>query len=82
MKKLSFSFLTIIFLFISCQKKTETVVSKDTRFMDYISGFTSGIISKKDNITVQFASGVVFPQEVSDKWLSISPSVKGELVRS
>ncbi len=82
MKKLIYTFLGITFLFISCQKKTETIVSKDARFMDYISGFTSGIISKKDNITVQFANSVVFPQEVSDKWLSVSPSVKGELVRS
>ncbi|WP_421764270.1 alpha-2-macroglobulin family protein [Ekhidna sp.] len=82
MKKLFIVLLGTLFLITSCQKTQETQVSQDARFMDYVVGFTTGIISKKDNITIQFANDVVFPQEVSDSWISISPSVKGEVVRS
>ncbi|MEO9872654.1 alpha-2-macroglobulin family protein [Ekhidna sp.] len=82
MKKLILALVGSLFLFTSCQKTKETQVSKDARFLDYISGFTTGIISKKDNITIQFANDVVFPQQVSESWVSLSPSVKGELVRS
>lgn len=82
MHKLILALTVLLLLFTGCQKNKETQVSQDARFLDYISGFTTGIISKKDNITIQFANEVVFPQQVSDSWLSISPSVKGELVRS
>lgn len=82
MQKLIIALTAILLLTAGCRKNKETQVSKDARFLDYISGFTTGIISKKDNITIQFANEVVFPQQVSESWISISPSVKGELVRS
>lgn len=82
MKKTISILIGIAFLAFSCQKNSETKTSNDARFFDYISGFTSGIISKKDNIVIQFAQNVTLPEQVSDTWLSFSPKIKGELVRS
>lgn len=57
-------------------------VSSDSRFLDYITGFTTGIISKKDNLTIQFSELISLPEELPKGFFKISPSVDGELVKS
>lgn len=70
-----------IVLAISCNK-SNTEASEDTRFTNYISGFTSGIISKRDNITVRFGDNIELPEAINSDIISLSPSVDGSLVKS
>lgn len=83
MKKLLITVLSITFLFISCDKKTSTTeVSQDARFMDFITGFTSGVISKKDNLTIRFSNAVTLPETPSPDIIKTNPSISGTLVKN
>ena len=67
----------------SCQQSGNHVdVSQDARFTNYITGFTSGIISKKDNITVRFANAVSLPDNPNPALIDLSPDVKGTIIRN
>ncbi len=83
MQRFSIALLLVICLLSSCQKSSRDVdVSQDARFTNYVTGFTSGIISKKDNITVRFANHVNLPEEPAASLISLSPSVAGTIVKN
>ena len=83
MQRLSLLSTIVLLIISSCQKSgSEVDVSQDARFTSYITGFTSGIISKKDNITVRFANEVTLPDEPDAKLVSLTPSVKGSIIKS
>lgn len=82
MKKL-LSLLALALMFTTCQKPpTEVEISFDNRFQEYIGAFTTGVISRTDNISVSFLSSIGLPDELPSGLFDISPSVDGELVRS
>ncbi|MCP4456735.1 MAG: hypothetical protein GY816_01710 [Cytophagales bacterium] len=81
MKKL-FLLVGIIILFNACQSSKDVEITFDNRFLDYVNGYTSGIISKKDNISIELASEVSIPEILPDELFSISPSIEGTLVSS
>ncbi|MEM6644312.1 MAG: MG2 domain-containing protein [Bacteroidota bacterium] len=80
MKKIPVAVSLLLVLTFSCNQD-ESENAQDARFANYISGFTSGLISKKDNITVRFASSIEIPQSVDAKLISLSPSVDGSIVK-
>jgi uncharacterized protein YfaS (alpha-2-macroglobulin family) len=76
--------LVIVSLFTSgCKRKKESFRADDA-FKDYISAFTSGIISGKSSIRIVLASETtasVEPGKETDKKLfSFSPEIKGKTV--
>lgn len=82
MKKLLLA-LFVASIFTTCQKAPQEVeISFDNRFSEYIGAFTTGIISKTDNISVVFLSTLGLPDELPADLFSISPSVNGSLVKS
>lgn len=80
MKKILLPILALLAI-AGCQTK-HVEITFDNRFLEYINGFTSGVISRKDNISVEFASQITLPDPLPDDLLDISPSVDGTLVRS
>ena len=83
MKRLFLLSTLLLLVITSCQKSgSEVDVSQDTRFTSYITRFTSGIISKKDNITIRFANEVTLPDEPDIKLISLTPSVNGSIIKS
>ena len=81
MKKLILLLVVVLLVFTSCNEG-RTDVSKDASFTNYIVGFTSGTISRKENITVRFADNVNLPEEVDSDLISIAPPVEGSLVKN
>lgn len=77
--------LSVIFL-ISCGKSSKSRVIEQAvinpEFRQFISGFTQGIISKKDNFSIYFTNEVTLPDDLPKNLLKISPSVDGTLVKS
>ena len=71
----------IVLIIIGCQKK-EVEITFDNRFLEYVNGFTAGVISKKDNISIELASQISIPDLLPDKLFKIEPSVEGKLVKS
>ncbi len=69
-------------LFLTACDQSQPEVSSDSRFLDYVTGFTTGIISKKDNLTIQFSDLISLPDVLPDNVFKISPSVDGELITS
>lgn len=80
MKKYALFFVIVSFL--GCQKPTESPVTLDSRYFDYISGFTTGVISKKDNITIEFSELVSLPEVISNDLLKVSPKVDGQIIKT
>ncbi len=70
----------LILVLSACQSSKEVEVSFDNRYAEYVSGFTSGIISKKDNISVELSSDVSLPSTLPEDLLKVSPTVEGSLV--
>ncbi len=81
MKKLSLLSLVIFFL-VGCTSNEDVEIPFDTRFLEYISGFSSGVISRVDNITIELASGIELPETLPENLIEINPSVSGELVKN
>ncbi|MFY0607310.1 MAG: hypothetical protein JXR10_11370 [Cyclobacteriaceae bacterium] len=76
-----------MFLLVSCGENKNsskgTPTYNDSRYSTYIKSYTSGLISKKDNITISFTENVNIPNDLSaEEFLSISPSLEGTLVKS
>jgi len=78
--------LTLLSLLFACggdNSGSSGTIINDARFGEYISGYTSGTISQKDNINVQFTNLVPIPDDPQLNTLfSISPSIKGTLVKT
>ncbi len=85
MKFLSIASIFLLFslLFISCSENDEEYDHPDAGFIKYISSFTSGTISKTQNVVIQFTNPVngVLPNSKADASIfKISPEVEGDLV--
>ena len=79
MKK-TICFLLLLAVIAGCKEKKNGMLPIDPAFSNYISGFTSGVISVASNITIRLVSDV--PEVVRQKVLELSPleikpSVKG-----
>lgn len=81
MKKSLLALLAILSM-AGCQSSKDVEITFDSRFLEYVSGFTSGTISRKDNISVELASQINVPDALPDGLWKISPSVDGSLVKS
>jgi uncharacterized protein YfaS (alpha-2-macroglobulin family) len=73
--------LSLFILLAGCQSK-DVEITFDNRFLEYVNGFTAGVISKKDNISIELASQISIPDQLPDKLFNIKPSVDGKLVKS
>jgi uncharacterized protein YfaS (alpha-2-macroglobulin family) len=66
----------------SCRKKKDLVLVPDAKFREYISAYTSGLISAESSIRIQLAADYNKTVEVNsaldDKLFSFSPSIKGQ----
>jgi len=81
MKKL-FVLSSLLVLFNACQSSKDVEITFDNRFLDYVNGYTSGIISKKDNISIELASEISIPETLPKDLFEINPTVEGSLVKS
>ena len=80
------SFFVVLFA-LSCGTRENSSTKEpkvfDSRFSEYIKAYTSGTISHKDNIRVQFTENVTVPDNISaDEVLDILPAVEGSLVKT
>src|SRR5690554_7969672 len=73
----------MLFLVQSCKKSTEDFESDFLLYQDYISGFTSGLVSSETDIRLVFnfdKSDWIAGQEITEELFTISPSIKGKIV--
>ncbi|MGM0565167.1 MAG: alpha-2-macroglobulin family protein [Bacteroidota bacterium] len=78
-KHLPFLVLSVIVI-SSCGPKKEKPATPDSGFSDYISGFTSGVISSKSDIKIIFKEALNKNQkEKAEDLFKIKPSVKGNV---
>ncbi|MCO5269102.1 MAG: MG2 domain-containing protein [Brumimicrobium sp.] len=89
MKKIILAFSVLLALILSlslysCKKNSLEDFRINPEFQKYITSFTSGVVSSKSAIIIQFAQpfkGTFEPnKEVKDKLFSFSPSIKGKTV--
>jgi len=85
MKRLIFA-LTLLLafsLFYSCSTE-KTEISPDIEFGDVISAYTSGIVSRRDIITIRFKDEIVeeakLNVELSNQVFDFSPNIDGKLI--
>ncbi|MDO4228280.1 MAG: MG2 domain-containing protein [Capnocytophaga sp.] len=81
MKKVIF-FSMFFWVFFACKKDTMVVNSNPLLYKDYISGFTSGLVSARTGFKILFNKAI--PQEKLDKindlgLFEISPKIKGKV---
>lgn len=77
------SVLAIVFFVQSCKKSAKDFESDFSLYREYISSFTSGLVSTESDIRIVFAfdkSDWVANQEISEKLFDISPSIKGKVI--
>ncbi len=75
--------LAVLFVLNSCKKSREDFDSDFTKYRDYITSFSSGVVSARSDIQV----GLAFAkkewkvnQELDKSYYSISPSVEGKVI--
>lgn len=70
-------------LVASCNRASRDSLTADIRINEYITGYTSGIITRNQDIIIKFANPVTGEDRVGSvadsRLLSFTPSVKGEL---
>ncbi len=79
MKK-ALSLLFILAILTSCKDQQKEIPSIDPAFTNYISGFTSGVISASSNLTIHLVSDVpetTMEQLLDQSLLECKPSVRG-----
>ncbi|MEN8204033.1 MAG: MG2 domain-containing protein [Bacteroidota bacterium] len=79
MKK-AIQLLILILILSGCKSKKEEIPYINPAFTNYISGFTSGVISSSANLTIQFVSDVPQPvreSSINESLLECKPAVKG-----
>src|SRR5690606_10479757 len=67
----------------SCKKSTAEFESDFSLYREYISSFTSGLVSSESDVRIVFnfdKSEWIAGQEISEDLFDISPSVKGKVV--
>lgn len=89
MKK-AFLFITIIIftclLFTGCEKRKRAI--EDSKYIDYISEYTSGTISNRSSIQIRLAQAVDLSnrtiatenRKVADNIFKIDPKINGEII--
>src|SRR5690554_1201383 len=78
-----FSLLVLVLLVQSCKKSTDEFESDFSLYREYISSFTSGLVSSESDVRIVFnfdKSEWIAGQEISEDLFNISPSVKGKVV--
>ncbi|TFH39648.1 MAG: hypothetical protein E4G95_00520 [Bacteroidia bacterium] len=72
--------------YISCNRTTKDIAEPDTRINEYLVGYTTGTITRRQDIIVKFAKPVVTEDRsgsvVDSKIFSINPSVIGTSIWS
>ena len=64
----------------SCKEKKSEIPAIDPAFINYVSGFTSGVVSASSNIALTLVSDIpeaVREKSLDEELLEIRPSVKG-----
>ncbi|MBO6522591.1 MAG: hypothetical protein JJ971_02090 [Balneolaceae bacterium] len=69
-------FLLLLIVIISCAKPERNGFSVPVDFEEYISGYTSGEISRFDDVAVSFSKDV--SDKITNELLEFTPSIKGE----
>lgn len=73
--------LLLLVLLFSCNTKTK-LTEVDPAFSQYIDSYTSGVVSKKNTVRIQLASGSnvthTLNEEVKEALFSFSPAVEGK----
>ena len=74
--------LVCLFLLIGCSSEEVETVQPDAKFIKYISAFTSGTISKKSKIKIEFSSVIagVEAMETADGILEFEPEIEGQAI--
>lgn len=76
-------FLIVLLIVQSCKKSAKDFESDFSLYREYISSFTSGLVSGESDIRIVFTfdkSDWIAGQEISDDLFDISPSVKGKII--
>jgi hypothetical protein len=82
MKK-AICFLLIVAVLAGCKDKKTDIPSIDPAFINYISGFTSGVISASSNLSIQLVSDVsesVREETLNQSLVECKPSLKGSYI--
>jgi len=82
MKK-AICFLLIIATLTGCKDKKTDIPSIDPAFINYVSGFTSGVISASSNLSIQLVSDIsesVREETLNQSLLECKPSIKGTYI--
>lgn len=78
--------VTLLWVFSSCQSDKSSSASDssyDARFSQYVSAFTSGTVSRRDNVRIRFDEGVTVPDDLMvEELLKVSPGIEGTLVKT
>lgn len=77
------AFAMFILLIQSCSNTSKDKNEFNPAYTNYISAFTGGAISSQSSIIIEFAEDIPnasVGEEVSEKYLKLSPSVDGKLV--
>src|SRR5690606_41821860 len=77
------SLFILMLLVQSCKKSTDEFESDFSLYREYISSFTSGLVSNESDVRIVFncdKSEWIAGQEISEDLFNISPSVKGKVV--
>lgn len=75
--------LAVVFFAQSCKKSAKDFESDFSLYREYISSFTSGLVSGESDIRIVFEfdkSDWIAGQEISEDLFDISPSVKGKTI--
>lgn len=76
--------ITALFWFYSCGPTRPEILKIDPAYSEYVSGYTSGIVSRRDAVRIELVEAVPGLEKFSEKKLNslfrIEPAVKGEVV--
>lgn len=73
--------ISILLLFTSCKSNKEKQKTVDAAFAEYVSAFSSGVLSNKAEISIRFAQAVEGKEanmNETEKLFHFSPSIKGK----
>lgn len=87
MKRISFPVVffivsLVLSILAACGNSKPEIIKVDPAFREYVSGYSSGMVERKDKIVIELVNPV--PENISEKKLqkmfTISPEVKGKMV--